>query len=135
MSVRHEHTTGLSQGPQAHSCSAGTAQYFPAALIIYRETYLHSINLQRYISTKYFSDIAPASTTPAKHRKRSFLDLPTGTRKSCLKKKTRGEKSRGTVPLNQSDTPCKAAGLARYIRALQAMKQGVYVCLLTAGSV
>ncbi len=30
----------------------------------------------------------------------STVDLPTGTRRSCLKKKTRGEKSRGTVPVS-----------------------------------
>jgi hypothetical protein len=32
-------------------------------------------------------------------KSKSFLGLPTGTRRSCLKKKTRGKKSGGTVPL------------------------------------
>ncbi len=33
---------------------------------------------------------------------KSLLCLSTGARRSCLKKKTRGEKSGGTVPLNDS---------------------------------
>ncbi len=53
----------------------------------------------------------PVSLTPAKHRNnrispricekklKSLLGLSTGARRSCLKKKTRGKKSRGTVPL------------------------------------
>jgi hypothetical protein len=40
-----------------------------------------------------------------KKKSKSFLGLLIGTRRSCLKKKTRGEKSRGTVPL----TPATAA--------------------------
>jgi hypothetical protein len=31
---------------------------------------------------------------------KSLLGLSTGARRSCLKKKTRGEKSGGTVPLS-----------------------------------
>jgi hypothetical protein len=31
---------------------------------------------------------------------KSLLGLSTGARRSCLKKKTRGKKSRGTVPLS-----------------------------------
>jgi hypothetical protein len=31
---------------------------------------------------------------------KSLLGLSTGARRSCLKKKTRGKKSRDTVPLN-----------------------------------
>jgi hypothetical protein len=44
------------------------------------------------------------SNISAKIRKKSksFLGLSTGTRRSCLKKKTRGEKSGGTVPLSHS---------------------------------
>jgi hypothetical protein len=34
---------------------------------------------------------------------KSSLGLPTGARRSCLKKKNRGEKSGGTVPLNNTD--------------------------------
>jgi hypothetical protein len=36
---------------------------------------------------------------------KSFLGLSTGTRRSCLKKKTRGEKSGGTVPLTRGMIP------------------------------
>jgi hypothetical protein len=38
-------------------------------------------------------------STYIKKKLKSFLGLLTGTRRSCLKKKTRGEKSRGTDPL------------------------------------
>jgi hypothetical protein len=31
--------------------------------------------------------------------------MSTGARRSCLKKKTRGEKSGGTVPLTNSNSP------------------------------
>jgi hypothetical protein len=34
-------------------------------------------------------------------KSKSSLGLPTGARRSCLKKKNRGEKSGGTVPLNK----------------------------------
>ncbi len=36
-----------------------------------------------------------------KKKSKSLLGLSTGARKSCLKKKTRGEKSGGTVPLRE----------------------------------
>jgi hypothetical protein len=35
---------------------------------------------------------------------KSLLGLSTGARRRCLKKKTRGEKSGGTVPLNKPST-------------------------------
>jgi hypothetical protein len=55
----------------------------------------------------------PVSLTPAKHRnnrislrifeknQNRLIGLSTGARRCCLKKKTRGKKSRGTVPLNR----------------------------------
>ncbi len=41
---------------------------------------------------------------------KSLLDLSTGARRSCLKKKTRGEKSGGTVPLKclESKSPIES---------------------------
>jgi hypothetical protein len=42
-------------------------------------------------------------------KSKSSLGLPTGPRRSCLKKKNRGEKSGGTVPLNRwSDLLCSS---------------------------
>jgi hypothetical protein len=55
-----------------------------------------------YNKIVYFAGEAlEKSNISANIRKKSkaFLGLLTGTRRSCLKKKTRGEKSRGTVPL------------------------------------
>jgi hypothetical protein len=36
-------------------------------------------------------------------KSKSLLGLSTGARRSCLKKKTKGEKSGGTVPLRQNN--------------------------------
>jgi hypothetical protein len=36
-----------------------------------------------------------------REKSKSLLGLSTGARRSCLKKKTRGEKSGGTVPLSK----------------------------------
>jgi hypothetical protein len=38
-------------------------------------------------------------STNIRKKSKSLLGLSTGARRSCLKKKTRGKKSRGTVPL------------------------------------
>ncbi len=58
----------------------------------------------------------PVSLTPLMHqlnisanirkKSKSSLGLPTGARRSCLKKKNRGEKSGGTVPLNKPSNLC-----------------------------
>ncbi len=44
-------------------------------------------------------------STNIRKKSKSLLGMSTGTRRSCLKKKTRGEKSRGTVPLIKRISP------------------------------
>jgi hypothetical protein len=40
-----------------------------------------------------------------KKKSKSFLGMSTGPRRNSLKKKTRGKKSRGTVPLRTMEGP------------------------------
>ncbi len=52
---------------------------------------------------------------------KSLLGLSTGARRSCLKKKTRGEKSGGTVPLRVGKKSNKALKLALYLNVCVAL--------------
>jgi hypothetical protein len=77
--------------------------YFSIASI---QTSKESSNYNKIICFAGVNDTGDApekSNKSANIRKKSksLLGLSTGARRSCLKKKTRGEKSCGTVPLNK----------------------------------
>jgi hypothetical protein len=72
----------------------------------------HPLNTSKIILTKVVMLALPVSITPVKHRKylipslililkiKYLLGMPIETRRSCLTKKTRGDKLRGTVLLS-----------------------------------
>jgi hypothetical protein len=76
--------------------------YFSIASI---QSWKESSNYNKIVC---FADVVDTSKAPEKSnisanipkKSKSLLGMSTGTRRSCLKKKTRGEKSRGTVPLS-----------------------------------
>jgi hypothetical protein len=68
-------------------------------------------------------------------KSKSLLGLSTGARRSCLKKKTRGKKSRGTVPLsakNQLKIPIPWKTSAESKSWVMYLSKNVNLCLFYA---